>query len=48
MFDGDTGSMPFIGEGNSTTLAWPVTFDPASDKPSRVGPIQVSEIANER
>ena len=31
MFDGDTESMPFIGEGNSTTLAWPVTFDPASD-----------------
>ncbi len=26
MFDGDTESMRFIGEGNSTTSAWPVNM----------------------
>ena len=31
MFDGDTESMPFIGEGNSTMWALPVIFDPVDD-----------------
>ena len=30
-FDGDTESMPFIGEGNSAMWAWPVTFVPVWD-----------------
>ena len=37
MFDGDMESMPFIDVVNSTMLALPVTFDPASDTTLETG-----------